>query len=326
MKHSVAVSLLIVITGFIGFSCGSGGKQSTAEATPDSSPQASTVYVPKTGSEGTIQHIEMFESKYLRARNVDVWLPASYSEANSYPVLYMHDGQNLFNPVTSYAKTSWEVDVILSDLIARQVIEPCIVVGIWNTEDRTIEYTPARPYALLSHEAQKDLLQQDRITSAPTSDAYLQFIVTELKPYIDSLYATKSSPEHTAICGSSMGGLVSLYALAEYPETFGKAACMSTHWPLALLQDDARFTTAYIEYLSGKQASFHHTRLYFDYGTEALDAWYPPHQKHIDSIFREMPLEGHHYLSAEHQGARHNELAWQERFDAVATFLFSTAP
>lgn len=280
-------------------------------------------YVPKQGSYGSIEHIEQFESDYIKARNVDVWLPPGYDSSKSYPVIYMHDGQNLFNPETSYAGTSWEVDVVLAELIENGSIPACLVVGIWNTENRTIEYTPAKPFNLLSEDLREAFRKQDRMTDAPRSDAYLKFVVTELKPYIDSVYSSLPEPEHTSICGSSMGGLISLYALAEYPETFGNAACVSTHWPLGLLEDGDHFTNACITYLQGKVSSFHNSRLYFDYGTETLDAWYESHQVQIDSIFREMPLNNHQYQSTKYEGGRHNELAWQKRFDDIAIFLLA---
>lgn len=313
---------LLVLPLFI-VACGSSTQPEKEPPTNEEPAESENAYVPKIGAYGTIQHFDMLGSQHIRPRNVDVWLPPGYDASQKYPVLYMHDGQNLFNPEASYAGISWEVDVILNELIQKGEIPPCIVVGIWNTQDRTIEYTPNKPFELLAQESKTMLANQERISASPKSDAYLKFVVEELKPLIDSSYSTLPERENTAICGSSMGGLISLYAMAEYPEVFGKAACLSTHWPLALVQDDAGFTQAYITYLQDKESSFNHTRLYFDYGTETLDKWYPKHQKNIDSVFREMPLEAHQYQSTQYTGAKHNELAWQKRFDQVAKFLFA---
>jgi len=317
MKPPYSIFCIGIIILLLGGSCTS--KSHKKEAAESDVAE----YIPKQGRFGSIHHINQFKSEYIQARDVDIWLPPNYDSTQSYPVIYMHDGQNLFNPETSYAGTSWEIDVTLTELIENKDIPPCIVVGIWNTENRTIEYTPAQPFSLLSEDVRNTFRKQDRMTDTPRSDAYLTFIVTELKPYIDSTYPSLRGPEHTSICGSSMGGLISLYALAEYPETFGNAACVSTHWPLGLLEDGDHFTTAYIEYLQGKTSSFHNSRLYFDYGTETLDAWYEAHQIQIDSIFREMPLNNHQYQSTKYEGGRHNELAWQKRFDNIAIFLLA---
>jgi predicted alpha/beta superfamily hydrolase len=138
-------------------------------------------------------------SAHVAARNVDVYLPEGYDPSGStrYPVLYMHDGQNLFSTETAYGGVEWRIDEVMDSLQLK-----AIVVGVWNSPKRFHEYAP-----------------MDSL-----SDAYLRFLVTELKPFIDSTYATKPDRENTFIMGSSMGGLISLYAVSEYPEVFGGAA------------------------------------------------------------------------------------------------------
>jgi len=274
-----------------------------------------------SGSPGTIDHYEMMESSFIRARNVDVWLPEQYGQTDSLAVLYMHDGQNLFNPESSYAGISWEVDVTLDKLIAEELIAPCLVVGIWNTPDRTMEYTPMAPYKLLTDTDKELFSSNKRLKDSPRSNSYLKFIVYELKPFIDSVYKTKVGKQNTFIAGSSMGGLISLYALTEYPHVFGGAACLSTHWPLGIKEDHPGFTNAYIDYLSARDTVFNHHKLYFDHGTIALDEWYEPHQKLVDSFFGNLSLSGHQYQSMKFNGAAHNEHAWQSRFHYVAEFL-----
>jgi predicted alpha/beta superfamily hydrolase len=117
----------------------------------------------------------------------------------------MHDGQNLFNPSTSFSGYDWKVDETISNLISKKLINETIVVGIYNTRDRLKEYN-------LFH------LQGSK---------YALFLINELKKYIDENYRTLSGYSHTAVMGSSMGGLCSFQLLMNYPEIFGKAACMS---------------------------------------------------------------------------------------------------
>ncbi|MBI1182871.1 esterase [bacterium] len=275
----------------------------------------------ETAATAAIDHYADFQSKYLRARNVDVWMPANYAEAESFAVLYMHDGQNLFNEETSYGGVSWQVDKTLEKLMQEGVIEPTMVVAIWNTPDRTIEYTPNKPFKALSEAEKNALFEEERITESPKSDAYLKFIVEELKPFIDKNYKTNSDKAHTFIAGSSMGGLISLYALGEYPQVFGGAACVSTHWPLSLKENRQEFSQQFMHYMDEHQASFNNCRLYFDHGTTTLDSMYDVHQRAVDSLFGTFHLSGHNYQSGIFNGAAHNETSWSQRFPKIATFL-----
>ncbi|MGB0432650.1 MAG: alpha/beta hydrolase [Bacteroidia bacterium] len=185
---------------------------------------------------GNIDTYKNFESSTnILPRNIDVWIPDGIKTGTKMQVLYMHDGQNLFNPETSYGGESWEIDVTLQKLIDQKKIPPTMVVGIWNTSDRTIDYTPYIPFTYLNQMVVDSLKQINRISQAPKSTEYLSFIVNELKPFIDSIYPTLTQKEHTFISGSSMGGLISLYAQVNYPNFFGGAACLSTHWPLGLV-------------------------------------------------------------------------------------------
>jgi predicted alpha/beta superfamily hydrolase len=179
-----------------------------------------------------LQLHEAFASQYVQPRHVEVWLPPSYHRkaTQRFGVLYMHDGQNLFRPEDAFIGVDWGIMPAMEQLIAQRAIPETIVVGIWNTGKRYQEYLPQKPYGTPFGQAAFSQLDQ-RFTPPILSDAYLQFIVTELKPFIDSHYRTRSSRAQTVIMGSSMGGLISLYALCEYPEIFGGAGCISTHWP-----------------------------------------------------------------------------------------------
>ena len=142
-------------------------------------------------------------------RHIDVYLPASYSASRErYPVVYMQDGQNLSDPDTAFAGT-WELDATLERLAERGV--EAIVVGVHNTGDRLVEYSPF----------------PDRRHGGGDADAYLAFIAQTLKPRIDGTFRTRPERDATAIFGSSMGGLVSLYAYFRYPYVFGRAGVMS---------------------------------------------------------------------------------------------------
>ena len=269
-------------------------------------------------SPSRIEHLPDFPSRFVKARNVDVWLPAGYPQPGTrYAVVYMQDGQNLFNPKNSYGGVAWEVDSTLAAL--GPAVRPCIVVGIWNTDRRFTEYAPAKPYAALNA-ATKAKIGQER-PGLPLSDAYLKFVVRELKPYVDQHFRTSPRRADTFVAGSSMGGLISLYAALEYPKVFGGAACFSTHWPLSLKENRPDFTESMGRYLDKKLPRSHKPRLYFDHGSATLDAWYEPHQLRIDSVMRAHGYDAGNWLSRSFAGAAHNEAAWKKRVPLALDFL-----
>ena len=267
---------------------------------------------------GRLAHLPDFPSRFVKPRHVDVWLPAGYPQPGvRYAVLYMQDGQNLFDPRNAYGGVAWEVDSTLAAL--GPAVRPCIVVGIWNTDRRFPEYTPARPYATMSFAARTEL-ERER-PGLPLSDDYLKFLVQELKPYIDQHYQTSPRRADTFVAGSSMGGLISLYAALEYPQVFGGAACFSTHWPLSLQENRPDFTAAMVAYLDQKLPRSPKPRLYFDHGTATLDAWYAPHQLRVDSTGRAHGYAASHWRSRRFAGAAHNEAAWKQRVGPALQFL-----
>jgi predicted alpha/beta superfamily hydrolase len=146
------------------------------------------------------------------------------------------------------------------------------------------------------------------------SDAYLRFLVDELKPAIDARYRTLPGPADTVVMGSSMGGLISLYAVAEYPQVFGAAGAVSTHWPAA--------DGAMVEWLGRHLPDPATHRLYFDYGTATLDAGYAPYQEAMDVLLRQAGYrEGENWRTLRFEGAEHNEAAWKARVDEPLRFL-----
>ena len=170
--------------------------------------------LPKVSS-GKIERIENFRSEFVDQRNIDIWLPEGYSVKNKYSVVYMHDGQMLFDSTQTWNKKEWQTDEIFSKLIKEKKIEPCIVVGIWNTPNRITEYFPNKIFQNIEPELQKTISDKYGNGKPANGDNYLKFIVSELKPYIDSHYSTQTDMEHTFMIGSSMGGLISVYAISE---------------------------------------------------------------------------------------------------------------
>ncbi len=272
--------------------------------------------------QGRIETIDTVHSVNVDARRVDVWLPPGYSDtgATRYPVLYLQDGQNLFFPAFSSYGNVWAIDSVMAVLIAERKIRPAIVVGIWNTPKRTPEYVPAAAY-----EAFPDTLKQLFLAEygmAPISDDYLKFLVGELKPLIDKRYRTLTGKNDTFVMGSSKGGLISLYALLWYPETFGGAACVSTHWPVSLKVNMPEFATPFIDYLRAHLPAPGTHRIYFDFGTTMLDSAYEPYQRLADTVMMEAGYtKGTDWMTEKFDGAGHNEQAWRARVRIPLTFL-----
>lgn len=256
----------------------------------------------------------------LNRRRVDVWLPEAYhaNPNQSFPVLYMQDGQTVFD---SWRKgiPGWEIHLAISRLAAEEKIFPPVVVAISSTLNRPGEYLPAKA---LKHSDGIDLVEESNLVGKTTasnivSDLYLAWMVHTLKPAIDQRYRTLRDPQNTALMGSSLGGLISLYALCEYPEVFGKAACLSTHWPAV--------GDGMLAYLNERLPSPGQHKLYFDYGSEGLDREYEPWQTSVDALLRQKGYrEGKDFASWHFTGEDHTTTAWKNRVHIPLTFLFGT--
>lgn len=162
--------------------------------------------VPKGKVTGHVDYLGKMKAKGLLDRELIVWLPPEYDENSSkrFPVLYMHDGQNLFDPATSSFGVDWQIDETLDSLSKLGTLDIPIVVGIYNTAERTADYTVGKQ-----------------------SQDYMKFVVEIVKPFIDKTYRTLSDAKNTAIGGSSYGGLISFKLAWEYPQVFSKAFCLS---------------------------------------------------------------------------------------------------
>lgn len=279
-------------------------------------------------SAGKIIRYEQFPSKHIASRNIDVWLPNDYDEKQHYAVLYMHDGQMLFDSTQSWNKLEWQVDETATKLMGEKKIKPFIVVGIWNDGvNRHVDYFPQKPFEALTKE-QKDAvtknLQENGRTSVafqPNSDNYLKFIVEELKPFIDKTYSTYSDAKNTCIAGSSMGGLISLYAVCEYPKVFGGAACLSTHWLGSFAAENNPIPAAFERYLTQHLPQPKTHKIYFDYGDKTLDAYYPPFQKKMDAVMKKKGFRTKNWITRFYPGEDHSEKAWAKRLGVPLCFL-----
>jgi glycosidase/predicted alpha/beta superfamily hydrolase len=264
---------------------------------------------------GRLEKHPAFASKFVAAREIDVWLPPGYEadQAARYPVIYMHDGQNIFEAGTAFGGSSWEVGQAVERLISTGKIRGAIVVGVWNTgKTRFEEYLPQKAVrgADVTHYAGKAKVSAANLRS----DAYLRFLVEEVKPFIDRVYRTESAAVHTFIMGSSMGGLISAYALVEYPNVFGGAGCVSTHWPAG--------DGAVIDYLEKHLPKPGTHKFYFDFGTATLDAHYEPHQQRMDAGMRAAGYaEGKNWMTRKFPGADHTEKSWRERVEIPLRFF-----
>ena len=292
----------------------------------------------KDGSEihtayGRVEEYPQFGSENMSPRQVYVWLPDGYSQREKYPVLYMHDGQMLFDDTWTWNGQEWQVDEVMGRLIAEGTIPPAIVVGVAHGDNRFGEYFPEKVLGYLDSAAAvpasaKALDYMHSFCDVYEADEYLRFLTTELKPFIDSHYSTLPDREHTFIAGSSMGGLISLYALCEYPGIFGGAACMSTHLPMITSADYASAADisrtvfeAFLSYLSDNLPSSGSCLLYTDRGDSTLDALYPPYQDRLDSLLTSRGWTAPAWQTRVFPGAAHTEDDWAARLHVPVTSL-----
>ena len=276
---------------------------------------------------GRIDRVEL-PSGYVATRPIDIWLPAGYAPTKRYAVLYMQDGQSLFDSTHSASKTEWQVDETLTGLMRAGKIRDVIVVAIHNTDkNRHAEYWPQKAWGMMEPLYQQKILAQGdglgklgMMASAPFADAYVSYIVREIKPFIDKNYSVIPDAANTFIAGSEMGGLVALYALCEHPEVFGGAACLSTHWTGQRV-DNTYVPGSLMEYLKKNLPTAGNHKLYFDHGTLGTDKLYAPHQKTADAILLAKKWTPAQWMSKVYPGADNSDKAWGARLATPMTFL-----
>lgn len=291
-------------------------------------------------SHGVVRRLQAFPSKYIAERTVDIWVPDGLDPKKRYPVIYMQDGQALFDPSLNWSHQEWRVDETVSLMVARGEIPPIIIVGIWNNGyGRFAEYFPQKVWLTLVERHGLQLATQvvpkfpaDIPSPRFCADLYLRFIVEELKPFIDQNLPTASDPANTFIAGSSMGGLISLYGLCEYPEIFGGAACLSTHWTGTLQQQIEDIPESMLIYLKAHLPKPKGHRIYFDHGTVGFDVGYGRYQVRADEIFKMAGFGETNFMSLVFPGDDHSETTWANRLQIPLRFLLmgekasSTAP
>jgi predicted alpha/beta superfamily hydrolase len=243
---------------------------------------------------GVVKYHRQIQGDGIKPRDVIVWLPPGYEKSpeKHYPVLYVHDGQNAFDPATSFAGVDWGIDETADRLIREGKLQEIIVVGIYNTADRETEYS-----------------------DTPKGHAYMRFIVEKLKPFIDKEYRTLPDREHTAVMGSSAGGLISFLLVWNYPQVFSRAACLSP----AFVYRDINAPALVENYTDADKQ----IRIYIDDGGVGLDAQLQPG---CDAMLRALQANGFKmgenlewYRDPE---AEHNERAWSKRVWRPLLFMY----
>jgi predicted alpha/beta superfamily hydrolase len=249
-----------------------------------------------------------FQSEFLpHERDVVVFLPPGYEDApeRRYPVLYLHDGQNLFEPETAFVKGEhWRVGETATALIEAGTIEPLIIVGIYNTgRERINEYTHTF----------------DRRRGGGDADSYARLVREELKPFVDATYHTLTDRVHTAIGGSSLGGLVTLYIGLKHPDVFGGLAVLSPSvwWDRRSILKEVR------------RAVPPRPRIWLDMGTRESRGEGSARKVVDDVRLLKSGLEkagwkdGVDLHYEEIEGGTHSERAWGDRFGRVLEWLFA---
>ena len=249
------------------------------------------------GIVGTVRYHKGLQGEGLNySRDLIVWLPPSYGKepARRYPVLYMHDGQNIIDPGTSFIGYDWKVDEVADSLIRAGRMEEVVIVGIYNTPDRMAEYADTK----LGH-------------------AYADFVVRTVKPFIDSAYRTKPDRSNTAVMGSSMGGLMSFLFVWWYPELFSKAGCLSS----VFSYDHDKL----LKQVQSEMERMRDVKIYMDCGGYAGEATLKPGMdKMIELLMNKGYVENRDFMAFFDPQAEHNERAWSVRIWRPLEFFFGT--
>ncbi|HKM84697.1 MAG TPA: alpha/beta hydrolase-fold protein [Terriglobales bacterium] len=266
---------------------------------------ASTAAIPV--ATGNLWLHELSSRIFGNTRLVRVWLPPDYDGwgATRYPVLYLNDGQNLFDPATAFAGVHWQVGETATRLIAEQRIPPLIIVGIDNTKIRACEYVPYR--------------SKDPRVLKPKGKSYPDFLQHEVMALIEDRYLVLKGPENTGLGGSSLGGLITLYTQLAAPGVFGRLLIESPSLFVAkqkILKESRRFRSW-------------PARMYMGTGTRETgnaenDAKIVGEVRELESILREAGSDEQRLKVRIEEGATHGELAWAARFPEALEFLYSS--
>ena len=277
MKYLLCLLTLLALTG--------------CEPSTQSAPRQSTAT-----SNVSVLPFEFVIDGLDRQRQVRLYLPENYAQSDqAYPVVYMHDGQNVFDDATSYAG-EWGVDESLNQLAATTGLRLIVVAIDHGGDFRMNELSP----------------WENKRFGEAQGKQYMDFIVEVVKPYIDSNYRTLSGPQHTAIIGSSMGGLISHYAIHAYPQVFSKAGIFSpAYWYSPQVFDYSREHKLWLS-----------AKLYVVYGDKEGDGMLAD----TDRMWRQLQQQGHprdNLVFKRVAGAEHNEKLWRNEFSEAIQWLFA---
>lgn len=234
---------------------------------------------------GTVAYHRLLSGDGVAPRDIIVWLPPDYhtKKKKRYPVVYMQDGQNSIDPATSSFGVDWRIDEASDSLIRNKITQSFIVVGIYNTADRSKDYTPGEGGA-----------------------AYMKFVVKKVKPLVDSVYRTKPDAKNNIVGGSSAGGLISFMLAWEYPDVFSKAICMSPAFKIMHID----YVKTVLESKEKKNVFF-----YIDNGGIGLETQLQPGIDEMMTALKQKGYkEGKDYFYTIDSGAKHFESDWAKRF------------
>ncbi len=273
---------------------------------------------------GNIDRLSFFSPQMNDSVWVDVWLPDGYKAncCKKYPVVYMHDGQNLYDASTTWNHQSWEIDSVVCAGVASGKFEAPIVVGIHSSPQTRV--ADLMPEKAVESEPLASMLEELKLHGRPVrGDEYAAFLVETLKPAIDSAYNVMTDRDHTAVMGSSMGGLMSIYSLCEYPDVFGTALCLSTHW-IGMPDLADIFSQGLYDYLDKKLPDPDTHRIYFDHGTETIDAYYGPYEEKMIGLVKQKGYaEPGNLRTLVAPGEAHEERSWAKRVEIPLEFWLS---
>lgn len=243
---------------------------------------------------GRVDYYKNIKGEGILPRDILVWVPADYASDSikRYPVLYMQDGQNLFDPKSSAFGVDWQLDETADSLIKNGFINPLIIVGLTNTDWRSAEYA-----------------------DTDTGRAYMNFIIAKVKPLIDSVYRTLPGPENTAVGGSSLGGLISFMLVWNHPDIFSMAICISSALKINKLD--------YVKTVKEYSGPHRNIKFYFDAGSDSLDSKLKPGiLEMINALKNKGYKPGSDILWYEDKEGKHNEVSWAKRVYRPLLFFF----
>jgi enterochelin esterase-like enzyme len=270
--------------------------------------QAIAPFIAAQSATGDLRLHEFHSRVFRNSRYLRVWLPPGYEEAANngehYPVLYLNDGQNLFEAATSFTHVEWQVDETADRLIRAGTIPPMIIVGLDNAgKDRIREYMPHRSLQLITLRAQ--------------GNRYPKFLIHEVMPFIASNYRAATEPENTGLGGSSLGALIALYTASVCPGVFGRL----------LLESPSLWVANRQAIKESRKVERWPERVFLGVGTAELgrkdrDQSVVDDVRELAGILRRRGLDDKRLRLVIEDGATHHESAWARRFPEALAFLF----